>query len=130
MEELLAQERLEMARQGKKQDQENPGSGDPDSKVEQETASYIDAISSAVAQRWRIPGNYRNRNDIRTRVRIRMVPGGDVVNVDVVKSSGYPDFDDSVVKGVQLASPLPVPKGDGFEAFRTLVLEFEPGDAK
>ena len=40
-----------------------------------------------------------------------MIPGGEVINVSVVESSGYPDFDESVMNAVKLSSPLPVPDG-------------------
>ena len=59
-----------------------------------------------------------------------MVPGGDVVGVDVAKSSGYPNFDESLVNAVKLASPLPVPEGKLFEEFRTFLIEFSPRDVE
>ncbi|MGB2248837.1 MAG: cell envelope integrity protein TolA, partial [Alcanivorax sediminis] len=92
-----------------------------------EVASHSDAIRAAVKQRWRIPGTYRGRNDLKTTVRIRTIPGGDVLDVSVVESSGYPQFDESVIKAVQLASPLPVPSGALFDKeFRSFLMMFEP----
>ena len=48
-------------------------------------------------------------------MRLRVIPGGEVVSVEVDKSSGYPNFDESLVNAVELASPLPVPDGKLFE---------------
>ncbi|QJX02011.1 cell envelope integrity protein TolA [Alcanivorax sp. IO_7] len=59
-----------------------------------------------------------------------MIPGGEVVNVQVAKSSGYPNFDESLVNAVELASPLPVPEGKLFEQFRTFVIVFSPRDVQ
>ncbi len=126
----MAEEELEMARKEREKVAEKPGSGPSDSDVEEETASFSDAIRNAISQRWRIPGNYRNRNDLSVRVRIQVIPGGEVVGVEVVKSSGYPNFDESLVNAVELASPLPVPDGKLFEQFRTFVIVFSPTDVK
>lgn len=126
----MAEEELEMARKEREQVAENPGSGASDSDVTEETASYEDAIRNAISQRWRIPGNYRNRDDLSVEVRIQLIPGGEVVNVRVAKSSGYPNFDDSLMNAVELASPLPVPEGKLFEQFRTFVIVFHPRDVQ
>ena len=131
LEEMLAEEELEMDRQNKASAQPDKEMASNADQANAQVASFTDAIASHVGQQWRIPGNYRNRDDIRTRVRIKMIPGGEVVNVSVAQSSGYPDFDDSVLNAVKLASPLPVPDGSLFnEQFRSLVIEFDPGVAQ
>ena len=131
LEEMLAEEELEMDRQNKASAQPDKEMASNADQANAQVASFTDAIASHVGQQRRIPGNYRNRDDIRTRVRIKMIPGGEVVNVSVAQSSGYPDFDDSVLNAVKLASPLPVPDGSLFnEQFRSLVIEFDPGVAQ
>tara|TARA_B100000676_G_scaffold309683_1_gene373968 strand:+ start:554 stop:1318 length:765 start_codon:yes stop_codon:yes gene_type:complete len=131
LEEMLAEEELEMAKPAEPAQQESQDAASNADQSDVEVASFTDAISAQVGQRWRIPGNYRNRDDIKTRVRIQMIPGGEVINVSVVKSSGYPDFDESVMNAVKLASPLPVPDGPMFDKqFRSLVIEFDPGVAQ
>ncbi len=131
LEEMLAEEELEMAKPTEPSPQESQEAASNADQSDVEVASFTDAISAQVGQRWRIPGNYRNRDDIKTQVRIQMIPGGEVVNVSVVKSSGYPDFDESVMNAVKLASPLPVPDGPLFDKqFRSLVIEFDPGVAQ
>ena len=131
LEEMLAEEELEMAKPTEPSPRESQEAASNADQSDVEVASFTDAISAQVGQRWRIPGNYRNRDDIKTQVRIQMIPGGEVVNVSVVKSSGYPDFDESVMNAVKLASPLPVPDGPLFDKqFRSLVIEFDPGVAQ
>jgi protein TonB len=128
---MLAEEELEMAKPTEPSPRESQEAASNADQSDVEVASFTDAISAQVGQRWRIPGNYRNRDDIKTQVRIQMIPGGEVVNVSVVKSSGYPDFDESVMNAVKLASPLPVPDGPLFDKqFRSLVIEFDPGVAQ
>ena len=131
VEEMLAEEELEMDRKSKASDQPDQEAASNADQADAEVASFTDAIAAHVGQRWRIPGNYRNRDDITTRVKIQMIPGGEVINVSVAQSSGYPDFDESVMNAVKLASPLPVPDGQLFnEQFRSLVIEFDPGVAQ
>ena len=128
LEEMLADEEIEMDRkpdEAAAEEAEDAASNADQSDVE--VASHSDAIRAAVKQRWRIPGTYRGRNDLQTTVRIRTIPGGDVLDVSVVKSSGYPQFDESVMKAVQLAAPLPVPSGALFDKeFRSFLMVFEP----
>jgi TonB family protein len=61
-------------------------------------------------------------------LRIRQVPGGEVLNVRILRSSGDPGFDQSAESAVLKASPLPVPSDPRlFNAeFRELDLEFSP----
>lgn len=58
---------------------------------------------------------------------IRVVPGGEVVGVQVEKSSGNPVFDQRARDAVYQASPLPVPSDPRiFEKMRNFRLEFAP----
>jgi len=62
-------------------------------------------------------------------VRVRLVAGGEVINAEVVKSSGDAAFDRSVESAVYKAAPLPVPsEPDMFEYFRDIEFLFRPED--
>ena len=62
-------------------------------------------------------------------VRVRLVAGGEVINAEVVKSSGDAAFDRSVESAVYKAAPLPVPsEADMFEYFRDIEFLFRPED--
>ncbi|MZR62266.1 cell envelope integrity protein TolA [Alcanivorax sp. DP30] len=127
LEEMLADEEIEMDSKPEPAADEAEDAASNADQSDVEVASHSDAIRAAVKQRWRIPGTYRGRNDLQTTVRIRTIPGGDVLDVSVVKSSGYPQFDESVIKAVQLAAPLPVPSGALFDKeFRSFLMIFEP----
>jgi colicin import membrane protein len=41
---------------------------------------------------------------------VRLIPGGEVINVSVSKSSGNDIFDRRALNAVQKASPLPIPE--------------------
>jgi len=60
-------------------------------------------------------------------VNVRLIPGGEVVDVKIVRSSGNAAFDRSVEAAVFKASPLPVPKDpEVMEKFRSITFEFNP----
>ena len=61
-------------------------------------------------------------------MKVRLIPGGDVVSVSVVRSSGDPVFDRSVETAVLKASPLPLPEDPAlFKHFREINFNFDPG---
>ncbi|VAW77526.1 TolA protein [hydrothermal vent metagenome] len=60
-------------------------------------------------------------------VSVRLIPGGEVVDVKIVRSSGNAAFDRSVEAAVFKASPLPVPSDpEVMEKFRSITFEFNP----
>lgn len=60
-------------------------------------------------------------------VEVRLIPGGEVVDVRIVRSSGNAAFDRSVETAVFKASPLPVPSDpEVMDQFRSLRFEFRP----
>ena len=92
-----------------------------------ETESYISASTAALSQRWIIPATARPNDALSAHVRIRLLPGGEVLDVKLVKSSGDRAFDDSAVNAVKSAGRLPVPSGDLFNKhFRDITINFHP----
>jgi len=60
---------------------------------------------------------------------IRMIPGGDVAEATIVKSSGNALFDRRAESAVYAASPLPAPDENRlFIQMRDIKIEFEPKD--
>jgi len=87
---------------------------------------YTNKIRARIRRNWvRQPGMGR---DLSCLVEVRLIPGGEVVpaGVHVIRSSGHPAFDRSVVTAIYKASPLPVPSGPLFGQFRNLRLDFKP----
>ena len=60
-------------------------------------------------------------------LRVRLLPSGEVIRVELVKSSGNSVFDKSVQIAVRQASPLPVPRVETglFDVFRDLRFPFK-----
>jgi colicin import membrane protein len=59
-------------------------------------------------------------------VHIRVLPGGEVLDIAITKRSGNPVYDSSIERGIRSASPLPLPPVDSelFPQFRELNLIF------
>jgi colicin import membrane protein len=67
-----------------------------------------------------------NTKNLRCTLEVRLIPGGEVMAVRVIRSSGNAAFDRSVENAVYRAAPLAVPSGSLFESFRTLTFVFDP----
>ncbi|HHJ15344.1 MAG TPA: cell envelope integrity protein TolA, partial [Gammaproteobacteria bacterium] len=87
---------------------------------------YVLHIKEKVQQKWIKPPS--SGSELSCTVEVRLIPGGEVVDAKIVRSSGNPAFDRSVEAAVFKASPLPVPPDpDVMEKFRTIRFEFKPG---
>ncbi len=84
--------------------------------AQNKAARYINMIGLKVSSKWqRPPGSARDAYCI---VRVRVTPGGRVLSIIVVRSSGDPVFDRATENAIYLAEPLPVP--DDAEVFEIL----------
>ncbi len=89
-------------------------------------ASYSDLIRQKVERNWRQPPG--DIAGLACHVQVRLIPGGEVVEARVIKSSGNAFFDRSVELATRKASPLPLPSAPNmFKYFRTLEFNFRPG---
>lgn len=85
--------------------------------------TWASVLSAAIARNWRRPLGVGD--SLRCQIEIELLPNGQVVNVRVLRSSGVPAFDDSVVTAALKSSPLPLPSD--MRAFeRTLRPTFDP----
>ena len=130
MEAILADEELAMEQAPEEAATETATSETEDAQAGEEArqiASYEQAIIASITSRWIIPATARARESLLARVRVHVLPGGEVVDVALVQSSGDRAFDDSVRAAVRAAAPLPVPTGALFhENFRVMTIEFNP----
>jgi len=86
---------------------------------------YRAIIRQKVERSWSRPGG--STAGMQCVVRVRVVPGGEVLGARVVKSSGNALFDRSVENAVFKASPLPLPTdAEIFEYFREIEFVFSP----
>lgn len=86
---------------------------------------YGALIKQAIGQQWIIPDNVER--NLSSTLLIRLAPGGSVVDVQLIQSSGHPQLDRSAIAAVYKASPLPVPREEEwFEKFREVKLTVRP----
>ncbi len=86
---------------------------------------YKALIVAAIGQQWLVPsGVSKNLSVV---YEIELAPGGVVLSVQLVKSSGNLALDQSAETAIYKASPLPVPKDPvAFDNFRDLHLTVSP----
>ena len=93
-----------------------------------ELQRYTAAIMRQVADNFVAPDI---NSGLKCTLLVRMIPGGEVVDARVVKSSGNSTFDRQAELAVRKASPLPVPEDPRlFEQMRTINFEFDPSEAR
>ena len=91
---------------------------------------YRAMIEARVRQNWIVPAGAEE--GMSCTVQVRLIPSGDVIQVQVTKSSGDSTFDRSVENAVHKASPLPVPPAESglFDVFRDLEFNLEHENKK
>jgi colicin import membrane protein len=86
---------------------------------------YKTMIVHAIQQNWLVPDNV-DKNLV-CQLLVQVGPGGTVLSVQVVRSSGNPALDRSAQAAVYKTSPLPVPEDPAlFDRFRSLRLTVRP----
>jgi len=86
-----------------------------------EIDKYQVLIRQKVVRNWLKPTG--SSKGLVSTVKVRLIPGGDVIDVKVIKSSGNVIYDRSVERAVRKASPLPLPKDPAIAA-RMYDIEF------
>src|SRR3990167_469111 len=93
--------------------------------VRGEVNKYKALILQTISQNWLVPSTVNKR--LQAELLIRVAPGGMVLDVQIIKSSGDDSLDRSARTAVLKSSPLPVPSdSDAFETFRQFVLKVKP----
>ena len=89
---------------------------------------YEGQIQFKISNAWQRP--HTARNGMSATLQINLMPGGDVVKVSIIKSSGDEYFDLSATQAVWKAAPLPVPSDAGVftRNYRMFNLKFAPED--
>ena len=77
------------------------------------TRGYVASLVSKIRYQTVYPGNPASiPGNPEAIFRIEQLPDGDITSVTLIESSGVPDFDKAVEKGIYKSSPLPK-KTDG-----------------
>ncbi|QJR10304.1 hypothetical protein DSM104443_01358 [Usitatibacter rugosus] len=85
---------------------------------------YVNNIRAKIQGKANPPDNTTGRPEVV--VRIRILPGGEVLEAQITRPSGNRAYDEAILRGIRSASPLPVPPADSelFPQFRDLNLNF------
>ena len=99
-----------------------------DAEADAETMTYAAAIREAIKRAWSRPPSARL--GMQARMRVDLVPSGDLLSVVVLESSGNPAFDRSAENAVRKVTRFDVPPDNRlFERhFRSFTLLFKPED--
>jgi colicin import membrane protein len=93
-----------------------------------EIDQYKAKILQQIQQNWIMPENVENLSCL---LEVQLAPGGVVLDVKVLKSSGNPALDRSAIAAVNKSSPLPAPKDSAaFAAFRSFTLTVKPNGSQ
>ena len=96
-----------------------------DARVQSVLGEYAGYIADKVERNWLQPSG--SATGLKCLVNVKLIPGGEVVSVKVVKSSGDSLFDRSAETAVLKASPLPVPTDPAIaKHFRDFNFNFDP----
>jgi colicin import membrane protein len=94
-------------------------------RAEHALSGYIPQIQNKIQRNWLRPAG--SAGGLSCLIRVKLIPGGEVVDAKVVRSSGDPLFDRSVETAVLKASPLPMPAdATMFKYFREIDFNFNP----
>lgn len=87
-----------------------PGSGAGGKRVSPEDLAYFRALDEKVRSNWSVPDHLRDAaRELMVQLRITIEKDGRVSCVVMEKGSGNRYFDESVLRAINKASPLPVP---------------------
>ena len=88
-----------------------------------EMQKYVDDIKRKILSRANVPDTVATGTEVA--VRIRILPGGDVLDIAVTRS-GSPTYSAAIERAIRSAQPLPVPPPNSelFPEFRDLNLNF------
>jgi colicin import membrane protein len=92
---------------------------------QKEFNEWVDRIRARIRGRANVPDTVPKGTKVQ--VLIRILPGGEVLDITITKRSGNPAYDNAIERAIRSASPLPVPPPNSelFPQFRELSLNFE-----
>ena len=89
-----------------------------------EIGRYTGRIRDKIRGKANVPDTVRGQPEVQ--VRITILPGGEVLDIVIVKSSGNSLYDTAIERAIRSAQPLPVPSNpELFSKFRSLNLNIQ-----
>jgi colicin import membrane protein len=93
--------------------------------AKREIDKYMDGIRTKVKRFVVVPPSVQGNPE--AEVEVTLLPGGEVLNVRISKSSGNTAYDAAVESAIRKAQPLVVPTGEQFQRyFRRFTMAFRP----
>jgi periplasmic protein TonB len=77
-----------------------------------------------VIDQWELPEKYRERSDLVATVNVRFDREGKITKFKFVRKSGVPEYDDTVIRAVVAANPLPKPTREFYQRFFDSGIDF------
>jgi colicin import membrane protein len=92
---------------------------------QKEFNEWVDRIRVKIRARANVPDSVTGKP--KALFLIRILPGGEVLDISLRKSSGNAAYDNAIERAIRSASPLPVPPANSelFPQFRELILEIQ-----
>jgi colicin import membrane protein len=92
---------------------------------QKEFNEYVAKIQAKIRSRANVPDSVTGKPNVQ--VQIKVLPGGDVLDIRVTRSSGNRTYDAAIERAIRSAVPLPVPPASSelFPQFRELILNIE-----
>jgi colicin import membrane protein len=92
---------------------------------QKEFNEYVAKIQAKIRSRANVPDSVTGKPNVQ--VQIKVLPGGDVLDIRVTKPSGNRAYDTAIERAIRSAVPLPVPPASSelFPQFRELILNIE-----
>ena len=86
---------------------------------------FVNRIRAKIRSRANVPDTVTGKPSVQ--IQIRILPGGDVLDIRVLRSSGNRTYDNAIERAIRSAQPLPVPEANSelFPQFRDLILNIE-----
>jgi len=83
---------------------------------------FVNGIRAKIRGRANVPDTVTGKPEVH--VLIKILPGGEVLDIRITQRSGNPTYDTAIERGIRSASPLPVPpvNSELFPQFRELNL--------
>jgi colicin import membrane protein len=87
---------------------------------QKEFNTFVEKIRAKIRSRANVPDTVTGKPSVQ--IQIRILPGGDVLDIRVLKSSGNRTYDQAIERAIRSAQPLPVPDANTelFPNFATL----------
>lgn len=90
-----------------------------------EAARYMNGIRGKVYSRLAVPADIQGNPE--AVFAVSLLPGGELENVAMTRSSGNPAYDAAIERAIRAAAPFAVPSGDEFHRnFRRFSMAFRP----